>query len=450
MPQAKSLEEAIHNLKNEPLQRDEFNDFFVDTTEDRGGDEAFPQLRRNLLSDKWGNKHYLFAGARGCGKSTELLRLQINLENDFLIASYSVKDELEPNNLTHIDILIATMKKLFNAANEDGLTIDEEYLAPIEDWVKKVSTEETITKAFGAEAKAGGGFRIGFMRLFDVFADLTTKAKYDRDFTKTIHGEEEHLISSLIYSSNILITEITNKLKTQNRGLLVIIEDLDKLDLKKGEEIFFNYVSRLVALNVNSIFTFPISLYYNARANIATSHVDETLLLPMIKTHKVDGSPCLEGGQLKLKELLEKRMDLSLFESEELAMNFIRYSGGAIFDLFRMIRSAANFALNRDRDKITVPDWTKARNRAVDDYRAMISDRIEGDKVIVSSETYFKALERIAKDTTKQPSNTREELELRQNLCILSYNDKGWIDVHPLVKEILIEKKLIGEEFRIK
>ncbi len=80
MPQAKTLIEAIGNLKNEPLSKKEFTEFFVDTIEERGGDEAFPQLKRKLLADRLGAKHYLFAGARGCGKSTELLRLQINLE----------------------------------------------------------------------------------------------------------------------------------------------------------------------------------------------------------------------------------------------------------------------------------------------------------------------------------------------------------------------------------
>ncbi len=451
MPQAKTLIDAIGNLKNETLHKDEFAEFFVDTTEDRGGDEAFPQLKRNLLNDRLGTKHYLFAGARGCGKSTELLRLQIKLEeHNFLVLNFSVKDELEPNNITHIDLLIATMKKLFEAANESNLSIDEAYLKPIEDWVKKVTIEDKTVKGIGADIKAGGGVKAGFLKLFEVFATFTARAKYDRDFTKTIHSEEEHLISELIGAGNILITEIKSKLQALNKGLLVIIEDLDKLDLKKGEELFFNYVSRLVAFNINTIYTFPIALYYNSQFNTANSAVDEVLVLPMLKTHNIDSSPKLEGGQYKLKELLEKRMDLNLFESDELAMNFIRYCGGAIFDLFRIIRGAANFALNREREKIIEADWKKAFSRSIDDYRAMISARVENDKEVVSAAQYFTALQRVAKDNTKQPDNTMVELQLRQNLCILSYNDKGWIDVHPLVKEILIEKQLLDEQFRIR
>ncbi len=451
MPKATTLIEAIANLKNEPLHKDEFKEFFVETTKDRGGDEAFPHLKRNLLNDPHGSNHYLFAGARGCGKSTELLHLQIELEKDgFLVVNFSVRTELEPNSLTHIDLLIATLKKLFEAANNYGLAIDEEFLKPITNWVKKVSTEETITKSFGGEIKAGGGFKMPFKGFFELFSTLTAQAKYDRDFTKTIHSEEDHLISELINAGNLLIKEIKRELESQGKGLLVIIEDLDKLDLKKGEEIFFNYVSRLVAFEMNTIYTFPIALYYNVQFNVARSAVTDVFVLPMIMTHNIDGSPKMEGGQSKLKELLDKRMDLSLFENEEVMFNFIKYCGGSIFDLFRMINGAINFALNRERDVILSEDWEKASNRAIDNYQAMISDRIEGDKVITSSAQYFAALVRVAKDTTKKANNTWEELQLRQNLCLLSYNGRGWIDVHPLVKEVLIEKILLDESYRIR
>lgn len=451
MPKATTLIEAIANLKNEPLHKEEFKEFFVETTKDRGGDEAFPHLKRNLLNDRYGSNHYLFAGARGCGKSTELLHLQIELEKDgFLVVNFSVRTELEPNSLTHIDLLIATLKKLFEAANDFGLAIDHEYLKPITNWVNKVTTEEKTTKGYGGEIEAGGGVEKSFLGLFKIFSTLTARAKYDRDFTKTIHTEEEHLISELINAGNLMISEVKRALQSYGKGLLVIIEDLDKLDLKKGEEIFFSYVSRLVAFNMNTIYTFPIALYYNVQFNVARSAVTDVFVLPMIMTHNIDGSPKMEGGQSKLKELLERRMDLLLFENNEVMFNFIKYCGGSIFDLFRMINGAINFALNRDRNVIQSEDWEMARNRAIDNYQAMISDRIDGDKVIISSAQFFRTLIKVVQDPTKKADNTWEELQLRQNLCLLSYNGRGWIDVHPLVKEVLIEKKLIDAKYRIR
>jgi hypothetical protein len=248
---------------------------------------------------------------------------------------------------------------------------------------------------------------------------------------------------------NILITEIKNRLEQKNKGLLVIIEDLDKIDLKLGEELFINYSSRLVALNINIIYTYPISLRYHSKANIAIAAFDNAFLLPMIKTHTKIGEPYLTGGQFELRTILEKRMDPALFEKEELMMKFIRYSGGIIWDLFRSIKDAAYSASIRGREKINDSDWDKAFYRSIDNYRSMISDRIEGNVVIVKAEDYFKTLNEVARSKNKQPNNTREELELRQNLCILSYNSEGWIDVHPIVKEILIQKGTLDEGFRI-
>ena len=38
MPRATTLIEAIANLKNEPLHKEEFQEFFVETTKVRSGD----------------------------------------------------------------------------------------------------------------------------------------------------------------------------------------------------------------------------------------------------------------------------------------------------------------------------------------------------------------------------------------------------------------------------
>lgn len=83
---------------------------------------------------------------------------------------------------------------------------------------------------------------------------------------------------------------------------------------------------------MNTVDTFPIALYYNSQFSTANNSVDEVLVLPMLKTHNIGNSLKLEGGQYKMKKLLEKRMNLSLFETDELVMNFIKYSGGSIFD----------------------------------------------------------------------------------------------------------------------
>jgi len=61
----------------------------------------------------------------------------------------------------------------------------------------------------------------------------------------------------------------------------------------------------------------------------------------------------------------------------------------------------------------------------------------------ISADDYFSALSECAKDETKKPKSTDIMLDLRNNLTVLSYNDVGWSDVHPVVRDILKEKGLI-------
>jgi len=361
-----------------------------------------------------------------------------------------VKNELDIFKFTHPELLIATMKKLFEAAQLNNLVVDERSLQLVLNWVDKMDTEIIKTAGSGLDTKAGVTAKAGLPGLLKIFTELTVRAKFDTLVKETIHKSGDNLISQLIDNCNILINEIKHRLHSINKqGLLIIIEDLDKIDLKQGEELFLNYASRLVALNVNTIYTYPISLIYHPKANIVLSSFDYMFLLPMIKTHTKNGLPYMENGQLELKTIVEKRMSPELFESPELMMKFIRYSGGVIFDLLRTLRDAVNSALNHERNIIIEKDWLLAYYRLIDYYRSMIADRIEGNTVVIKAADYNAALVKVALSETKQPENTREELELRQNLCILSYNSEAWIDVHPAVKEILILKQLIDVRYRI-
>src|ERR1035438_4996921 len=185
MLKAKTLQDAILNLDPEPLTDDRFDEFFVDTTQARGGDEAFQTLKRNLEANKLGRLHYLFTGSKGCGKSTELKHLQIALDGNFLVVNFSVRSELDMYKLTHTELLIATMKNLFGEANKANLEIDEAFLEPILSWVDQVYQEVTKTIGYDINAEAGVNAEVGFLRMFKVFAKLTTHAKRDHQFKET-------------------------------------------------------------------------------------------------------------------------------------------------------------------------------------------------------------------------------------------------------------------------
>jgi len=78
----------------------------------------------------------LFCGHRGCGKSTELRRIHTRLDRPdlfFVIFVDALKD-LDINNLSYADILLALAKTLIDRIGEAGLTIDQVHLSRLEKW----------------------------------------------------------------------------------------------------------------------------------------------------------------------------------------------------------------------------------------------------------------------------------------------------------------------------
>ncbi len=227
--------------------------------------------------------------------------------------------------------------------------------------------------------------------------------------------------------------------------MLIILEDVDKIPVERADHLFYNYVSQLTQIEANVIYTFPAAMYYsNMRLNQIRSHFAKVHELPMIKVRNKDDSPNEEGIDI-MQQIVASRMNTEkLFESPQILRKMIQYSGGVLRDLFFLIQEAADNALDLDRAHISEEDWTGAANSLKRDYNSNIADFRDGDK-LYEAEAYIKILVELAKDEEKQVINTEEVMHLRSNLCILTYNGQGWADVHPIVKELLLERNLLDE-----
>lgn len=110
---AQDLNQIDITLDNKALNEKNYEDYYVPTGEARGEDPTAELIRKlKNLQDK--NLKTLFPGFKGCGKSTELFRLSRELKEDFVIRIFSVRERLDPNNLSISEILIAMMKDLFD------------------------------------------------------------------------------------------------------------------------------------------------------------------------------------------------------------------------------------------------------------------------------------------------------------------------------------------------
>ena len=237
---------------------------------------------------------------------------------------------------------------------------------------------------------------------------------------------------------SVIRIEIT---KTGKKDILIIIEDLDKIPLQVAKDIFMDHANQLVQLKCNMIYTYPVGLYYNIGFNIIRNYFSDVIELPMIKVRKQDGSEYEEGIAL-MKQIAEVRMEKALFVNERILREMILSSGGVLRDLFRMIKDGAGIAEYRQKTSIGDGEYNYALKAMENDYRHSIADFSDDGKFISVAE-FYDALAALAKNSDKKPDNTEILMLLRQNLCVLSYNDENWSDVHPVVKIILKEKGLI-------
>ncbi len=437
---AEKLEEVFDFFQNYPLKIDEFDKFYVEADEGRGKPDHI-KLKRLIEARPEGSLKMLFAGHKGCGKSTELMRLQKSIEKDFVVLNFSILEELDILNISYIEIFIATMEKLFELLKkEKKICIDNRDLENITNWVKSREILEINQDFIGLdiEGEVKVGLQIPFLANF--FTRFKSAAKSSSSLKEVLTNKVEPKLSDLIRSCNQLINKIKTQLpKINKKGMILIIEDMDKVDMKKGEEIFYIHSTQLTQLNCHCIFTFPIALLYHHKFKAIAINYQERFILPMVKVFEKNGGPFDEGIEI-MRKVVEKRMDISLFDSETLMKGMIKDSGGCFWDLFRMVKDAADNALIFGRTRINQEDYESARKALKADYERTLAENKEKG---ITVDDYYDTLCSCALDEKKKPKITDVLLDLMNNLTVLNYNGDNWHDVHPMVKEILRERGII-------
>lgn len=435
------LESIYKILSLYALPIDDLDRYYYDLFASRG-DNPIKKIKRRLIDSKpSGELHFLLSGFRGCGKSTELNKMQQELEDEFLVVNLSIHNELDPVNFIYTDLIILIMQRLFESANEYNLIINQTLLQNIEAWTNSEEIEKV--KEFSNDFKVGVegevGWSIPFLSKF--FATLKNISKINYSAKKTINEVVEHQLTDLLTYCNDLIRDISLELYNQNKDLLIIVEDTDKLNIEIATKLFHIHSSVFTSLRTNMIFTYPIALKCSQLSTIINATFDNNSFeLPMVKIFNKNGTENPLGISA-LEGLIEKRGISDCFENKEVLKKFILSSGGCIRDLFRMIIDASDFAIEDNLDKINDEHYKKAFIKLKRSYRETIAEKEKPDGTKIKAEEYYKVLSELNKNSLKQLDNSEISLDLRHNLCILGYNGEGWYDVHPVVREILKERE---------
>lgn len=281
--------------------------------------------------------------------------------------------------------------------------------------VSKISVESEI------------GMKVSFLKV--VTAGIKGLFQMGSESKHIIRKKIEPNLKKLIQYTNEIIEEANEKLAEKGKKLLLIIEDLDKLDIGAAEELFINHRKAITSLQVSTIYTFPIFLFYSTQFSVIKDDFDAYVLLSMIKTKGRDGGKFEKGVEI-IRQIIEKRANLNLIHSDALEFVIMK-SGGALRDIFEMLENSVLEAKTQNINAQTIEKVhvEKAYNILKSSYERVISKE------------HLALLNEIYSDSTKKPVEDEDKLmELLKSMAVIEYNGERWCGLHPAIEDFLKEK----------
>lgn len=155
----------------------------MDTREARGSQKTLDRLARKfglLLADGRfvppEQKHVLFFGHTGSGKTTELRHYaeELSGRGKFFIVEVDITVTLDRNNLQYADTLMAMAQSLLQRLFDKGVTLPASALEDLKNWFDERVLSAEDSKEFSAEIRSGAKAELGLPFLIKLFTAFTT------------------------------------------------------------------------------------------------------------------------------------------------------------------------------------------------------------------------------------------------------------------------------------
>ncbi len=399
---------------------------YVDTQAARGSEKTFVRLARKFGWDPASDaffapieKHVLFFGHIGSGKTTELRRYagKLNKSKRFYVVEVDVLAKLDRNNLQYTEALMAMAETLLERLNGDGYALGEDALQPVRDWFASAIQTRAMNRELSAELKTGIQAGGGIPGIVKLFAGFTTAFKTGSSQKSEWRQEIRNGFTTLAVAFSNLIRTAEAELARSGRAerVLFLIDGTDKMRGEDTQQFFVQDAEQLLAIQTLAIYTAPLHLKYDGRLG---GKLDADMVLPMIKLQERDGSP-FAPGLTALHDLLLRRADSSLFASDAEAKRLVEFSGGHPRELLRLLKLCCEVA----DDTIDAAVVQRAIEQLASDYRYFLKP---ADYVLLT-----------AIDTNPaHGGNDEQAQELLHRLALLQYNDGTWRRSHPVVRTL--------------
>ena len=402
---------------------------WVDLAAGRGDEgSAVAQCRRRILrSDS--PLVQLLAGHRGCGKSTELRRLQRSLEKDgYFVAYFEVDADLDLEDTEPPDILLAFIRNLEQALRDSGHRLPENLLEEFLEWFGEVVLEKSERKAIEGEVRSEISIGAEVPLFAKLMSRFTGLVKTGTESKKNLRRKLDPQMSQLLERGRLLVIAARSAVrKAGHKDLVVIADNLDRVAPKdrgdgrtSHEVLFIERGELLKGFGCHSVVTVPISLLFSPKlANLSAIFPDRHVL-PMVKLAEHRTRQPWAPGRDLFEGILRQRLDVEALFEDEVSDRLISGSGGHPRLLMILVRYALDLV---DDPPVTRGAAHKAIRRLVNDYDRSIP------------ESHWPLLARVHRD--QAVLNDEDHQLMLFNLSVLEYqNEDRWCDVHPAILQL--------------
>jgi hypothetical protein len=372
----------------------------------------------------------LLTGHRGCGKSTELLRLQSRLEEQgYFVVYLAAELEMNLNDMDWSDILITMVHQIAQAVQTSPLklTLPDAPLERITDWLAQVMVKKEERQDQMASLETEFAVEAGLPFFAKVLAAVKAMLKTSSSHVKEVRREVERKASVLLTDLNEFLDRLQVQLRDRGRkGLVVIVDGLEKITLYPLTErspitthnaIYIQHGEHLKSPRCHIVYTMPIALL--TEANIGQIFPSRIAVLPMVKVRRQNGEPDPEAVQA-MCEMVHRRVDVEkVFASDAVLEELCLASGGHVRDFLRLVHYAC-LGTEGQVDHQAAEDAIYA---LMNEYDGLVKD-VDLEKLVA-----VHRMQRLPSD----PAYAR----LPSYLLTLEYrNQDKWVDVHPLVARL--------------
>jgi len=419
---ADNIKKIYQVFEPEPLSIEDI-DLYVPLDEVRGSSGLVNKLSKTIRYSA-NPTCQLLAGHIGSGKSTELRRLQEELESGrekFFTAFCTILQDIDVEDTDFPDILIGILRQTSYQLNDKcKIKLKPGYFKQRWDELKDVlGSDVSFT---GVELAVG-------------LANISTVIKSSPNTRLEIRKRLEPKLNNWIEAAKDVISEAVLELKKKGfAGLVIIADDMDKLSVERrqdidgstAERLFIHRYAQLTALNCHVVYTIPLSLAYSCKERDIASLYNLTAppVVPMTKIIDENGKR-FEDGFEKFRDVISKRLEKagakeSIFENEKVKDRIIEFSAGQPRVLMTLIRDS----IVEGDIPITLAAVKNVARKVTQSYARQLR------------EEHWTIIRQVKKDHILRRSEKNDALcmELLANRAILQYlNEKEWYGLNPLL-----------------